>query len=442
MNLLTPDQARFSEARRMWNGLLEPRPAVIAECKSAADVVDAVRFARAKGLTISVRGGGHGVAGRACRDGSVVIDLRGMRKVAVDGERRLAVAEGGATWADFDQATAQYGLATTGGMISTTGVGGLTLGGGIGWLMRRCGLTCDNVVAAEIVTADGATRRVSAAEHPELYWALRGAGIGFGVVTSFELALHPVARVLSGMVMHPASRAREALELFRSFCADAPEDLSAVFVFMVAPPAPFVPQSLQGKPAVAIGVCWCGDEREGERVIAPLRAFGPPAVDIIAPRPYVETQSMLDATAPEHQLNYWKSAFLPALSDDMITRLVARGTALPSPLAQVHIHQLGGAVSRGAHDGSAFDARSAAFVVNIPTMWSDPGETSSMIAWTRDAHRQFADEAMRVSYLNFQDGDESAANAWTASTRERLRRLKESLDPERLFGPDPADVLR
>jgi FAD/FMN-containing dehydrogenase len=421
----------------MWNGLLAPRPAAIAECRSTDDVIEAVRVARAKGLTISVRGGGHGVAGRACRDGSLVIDLRGMRQVSVDPERRVAVAQGGATWEDFDRATAKHGLATTGGMISTTGVGGLTLGGGIGWLVRRYGLACDNLIAAEIVTADGSKQRVSATEIPELFWALRGAGIGFGVVTSFEFALHPVERVLSGMVMHPAAHAGEALEFFRGFCATAPAELSAVFVFTFAPPAPFVPRPLHGTSVVAIGVCWCGEEREGLRVLAPLRAFGRPTADTIENRQYVETQCMLDPTAPEHQLNYWKSAFLPSLGDEVITTLVARGTALPSPLAQLHIHQLGGVAARVSADATAFEARSAGFVVNIPTMWADPKQTQSMIDWTRESHRLVAGEATRVSYLNFQDADESPGEAWSVARRERLRRLKELVDPERLFGPDP-----
>jgi FAD/FMN-containing dehydrogenase len=435
--LFSPTDARYPEASRLWNGLLDPRPACIAECHSVGDVVAAVRVARREGLKVSVRAGGHGVAGRACRDGSLVVDLRPMRGVRVDPGSRKARVEGGATWADLDPAAATHGLATTGGLISSTGVSGLTLGGGIGWLVRRLGLASDNLVAAEVVTADGTSRRVDAREGGELFWALRGAGIGLGVVTALEFALHPVAKVVAGVVMHPAARAHAVARFFRDLTAKAPDALSAILVFAVAPPAPFVPDDLKGKPIVAVGACWSGEVSEGERVLAPLRTFEAPPVDVIRAQPYVEAQSMLDPTAPAHQLNYWKSAFLPALSDGVLEALVRRGTSLPSPLAQIHVHHLGGAVDRVPADATAYAARSMPYLANIPTMWTDRARSEEMIAWTRACHADLARAGGRGGYLNFLDRDERPADALGAGRAGRLRALKEALDPGRLFGPEP-----
>ncbi|HET8732700.1 MAG TPA: FAD-binding oxidoreductase, partial [Anaeromyxobacteraceae bacterium] len=390
-----------------------------------------------EGLTVSVRAGGHGVAGRACRDGSLVVDLRPMRGVAVDPGARRARVEGGATWADVDRAAAAHGLATTGGLISSTGVSGLTLGGGIGWLVRRFGLACDSLVAAEVVTADGASRRVDEREGGELLWALRGAGIGLGVVTALEFALHPISTVVAGVVMHPASRAHAVARFFRELTARAPDALSAILVFAVAPPAPFVPVDLQGQPMVAIGACWSGHLAGGEDALAPLQAFGPPAVDTIRALPYVEAQSMLDPTAPAHQLNYWKSAFLPALTDDLLEALVRRGTSLPSPLAQIHVHHLGGAVDRVPADATAYASRGMPYLANVPTMWSDRGRTAEMIEWTRSCHAEITGAGGGAGYLNFQDRDERPGDALGAGRSVRLRALKEALDPGRLFGPEP-----
>ncbi|MDQ6799257.1 MAG: FAD-binding oxidoreductase [Acidobacteriota bacterium] len=436
LRLIVRGDERYAEARRLWNGLLDPRPAAIAECFSTSDVVRAVAIARDRQWTISVRGGGHGVAGRACRDDALVIDLR-MRDVTVDPERLIARAGGGATWNDFDRATAAHGLATTGGLISSTGIGGLTLGGGIGWLMRRWGLACDNLLGAEIVTADGRVRRVSGTENGDLFWALRGAGIGLGAVTSLEYALHPVRDVLAGMVMHSASRAAEVLRFFRDLCVDAPDALTALVAFSFAPPAPFVPPELRGKPVVVMAVCWSGDLTDGERIVAPIRTFGPPLADIIGTMRYADLQTMLDAGAPPHHLNYWKSAFVPSLDEETIDLIVARGTALPSPLAQLHVHQLGGAVARVSPGSTAFDQRSSPFLVNIPTMWTAPEETEAMIEWTRDTHARIARAAETTAYLNFQDRDENPASAWTAATNDRLRAIKEACDPSRLFGDEP-----
>jgi hypothetical protein len=433
--LITSTDPRYHELAKLWNGLHDPRPAAIAECLTTGDVVAAMAIARERGLTVSVRGGGHGVAGRACRDGSLVIDLRGMSGVTVDPVRRTARAGGGATWKDFDQATAAYGLATTGGLISSTGIGGLTLGGGIGWLVRRCGLSCDNLIGAEVVTADGRVLNVNVQQESELFWALRGAGIGLGVVTALEYTLHPIAQVIAGVVMHSVERAGELLRFFRAFCEGAADELTTILVFTFAPPAPFVPEELHGKPVVAIGACWSGNIPEGERAMAPLHSFGPPLVNIIGPMSYADAQTMLDPTAPAHQLNYWKSAFIPALTDGVIAGLIARGSALPSALSQIHVHQLGGAVSRLDRGETAFDQRAAGLLVNIPTMWTDPGQTDSMTAWTRETHSQIAGAGL--SYLNFQDHDDPPEDGWSGATADRLRGVKERHDPQRRFGRDP-----
>jgi FAD/FMN-containing dehydrogenase len=308
----------------------------------------------------------------------------------------------------------------------------------VGWLVRRCGLSADNLVAVEIATAEGRVRRVDAREDADLFWALRGAGIGFGAVTSLELALHPISTVVAGMVMHPAERALEVARRFRDLTAGAEESLSAILVFAVAPPAPFVPAALHGKPIVAIGACWCGTEGEGTPTLDALRAFGPPDVDTFTRMRYVDAQGMLDPTAPAHQLNYWKSAFLPALTDEAIGRIVARGTSLPSPLAQVHVHHLGGAVSRIPAGATAFGQRSAPYLVNVPTMWTEPERTDEMVAWTRACHAEIAGKGAPSTYLNFQDRDDHPEDVVESATRGRLQALKAAHDPDRLFGPEPA----
>ena len=321
--LIDPAHAGYDAARAVWNGAIDRRPSAVARVDSAGDVATVLRHARAAGRRVCVRGGGHSAPGHSCIDDAVVIDLGALRDVAVNAHRATARVGGGALWSDVDRATAAHGLATTGGLISHTGVGGLTLGGGIGWLMRKHGLAVDNLVGAEVVLADGRTVRASSDENPDLFWALRGGGGNFGVVTQFDFRLHPVRDVLAGMVMHPAARAVEMLRFFREQTALAPDELTALFAFLLAPPAPFIPPAFHGAPMAAIVLCWCGDPARGAEVLAPLRAFGPPVVDAIGEMPYVALQSMLDAGAPRGMRYYMKSAYYDALSDAAIDALAA-----------------------------------------------------------------------------------------------------------------------
>lgn len=430
-----PDSDGYDEARKVWNGMIDRRPAVIVRCQTIEDVIASVRFARENELLLAVRGGAHNVAGNATCDGGLVIDLSAMKSIDVDPDRRIARAQPGCTWSDLDRATHPFGLATTGGLISTTGIAGFTLGGGIGWLMRKYGLTCDSLRAAEVVTADGRVVRASADENPDLLWGLRGGGGNFGVVTAFEYDLHPVSTVLGGLVLHPASRAPEVLRFFREFVASAPDELTCLAVFLTAPPAPFVPAELQLQPAIAIAVCYAGDLVKGERVIQPLRRFGPPTADVIGPMPYPVLQSMLDESAPSGLQNYWKSTFVSELSDALIEVLVARAAVMRSPLSAIHIHHLEGAVNRVGADATAFTQRNAAFVMNLVGTWPDPADTTTNVDWVRATYDAVAPHSEAAPYINFM-GDETSDHvraAYRGDTYARLVALKRKYDPENLF---------
>jgi FAD/FMN-containing dehydrogenase len=358
-----------------------------------------------------------------------------MKSIDIDPDRRIARAQPGCSWSDLDRATHPFGLATTGGLISTTGIAGFTLGGGIGWLMRKCGLTCDNLRAAEVVTADGRVVHASAEENPDLLWGLRGGGGNFGVVTAFEYDLHPVSTVLGGLVLHPVNRAPELLRFFRKFVASAPDELTCLAAFLTAPPEPFVPAELQLQPAIAIAVCYTGDLEEGERVVQPLRAFGPPTVDVIGPMPYPVLQSMLDESAPSGLQNYWKSTFVSKLSDALIDVVVAQAAAMCSPLSAIHIHHLEGAVSRVGADATAFTQRDAAFVMNLVGTWPDPADTAANIDWVRATYDAVAPHSEAAPYINFM-GDETSDRiraAYRGDTYTRLVALKRQYDPDNLF---------
>jgi FAD/FMN-containing dehydrogenase len=434
-HLVWPDSDGYEEARKVWNGMIDRRPALIVRCQTVEDVVASVNFARANDLLLAVRGGAHNVAGNATCDGGMVIDLSGMKDVDVDPGSRTARAQAGCTWADLDRATHAHGLATTGGLVSSTGIAGFTLGGGVGWLMRKYGLTCDNLRAAEVVAADGSIVSASTAANPELLWGLRGGGGNFGVVTAFEYDLHPVRTVLGGLVLHPASRAAEVLRFFREFVASAPDELTCLAVFLTAPPAPFVPAHLQLQPAIAIAVCYAGDPAEGERVIEPLRTFGPPAADVIGPMPYPALQSMLDDSAPAGLQNYWKSTFLAELTDAALDALLASAAATTSPLSAIHIHHIEGAVNRVAADATAFAHRNSRFVLNIVGTWPDPAESEANIRWVRSTHDAIASNTPVAPYINFM-GDETTERvraAYGPANYDRLVALKRKYDPRNLF---------
>ncbi len=433
--VVVPGDEGYEEARHVWNGMIDKRPALIVRCQTPADVVASVNFARDNDLLVAVRGGAHNVAGHGTCDGGLVIDLSGMKRVIVDTLARTATAEAGCTWADFDRATHPFGLATTGGLVSSTGIAGFTLGGGVGWLMRKYGLACDNLRAVNLVTADGRQVRASTTENSDLLWGVRGGGGNFGVVTDFEYDLHPVSTVLGGLVLHPAARAAEVLRFFREFVASAPDELTCIAVFLTAPPAPFVPVDLQLKPALAIAVCYAGDPAEGERFVQPLRAFGPPAADLIGPMPYPALQSMLDESAPKGLQNYWKSAFLNELSDPAIDVLVAQAAAMRSPLSALHLHHLEGAVNHPAAAYSAFGQRDSRFVLNIVGTWPDPADSVENTAWVRDSYAAIGPHTTGGAYINFmgEEGQDRVRAAYSSANYVRLVTLKRTYDPRNLF---------
>jgi FAD/FMN-containing dehydrogenase len=434
--LIRAGDTQYDAARAIWNGAIDRHPGLIARCTGTADVRAAVRFARERDLLVAVRGGGHNVAGTAVCDGGLVIDLSPMKGVRVDPARQTARAEAGLLWGEFDRETQAFGLAAPGGIVSHTGIAGLTLGGGLGWLMRRCGLAADNVLSADVITADGEFLRASAEEHADLFWGLRGGGGNFGVVTSFEYRLHPVGPiVLAGVMLYPAAKAREVLGFYRDFIGTAPDELTTVAVLRMAPPAPFLPPSVHGQPVVVIGACYAGSVDEGERAVAPLRKFGEPMVDLIRPTPYVSHQSLFDPGVPHGLGYYWKSEYVPSLSDALIETLAERAWGLPTPESYTIIFHLGGAVSRQDPEGSAFEDRRAAHAVNIDAVWSEPARESACVAWTRElweAVRPFSTGRVYVNFLG-DEGQDRVRAAYGEAKYERLRAVKRKYDPSNFF---------
>jgi FAD/FMN-containing dehydrogenase len=424
--LLTPDHAGYDGARRVWNGMVDRRPAAIAHCAETADVVAAVGFARAQGLPVAVRGGGHSAAGHAVADGALVVDLSPMNDVQVDPSARLARAGGGATWGWFDAATQAHGLATTGGAISTTGIGGLTLGGGLGYLMRSYGLACDNLAAAEVVTADGRVVEAGEGGDAEFLWGLRGGGGNFGVVTRFDFRLHRVGPVLGGMLVHPAERAPEVLRFYRDVTQRAPDALSLFVALLTSP---------EGMPIVALIPVYNGPIEDGERVLAPIRAFGPPLADQVAVMPYTAVQSMLDAGFPSGLPVYWRSHFLNGIGDDALDTIVAAFGRIGSPLSAVLIEHLGGAVGRVDRDSSAFDHRDAEYNLAIISRWPDPAMADGCIAWTRDLWDAMQPHArgVYVNYLGVGDTPDRVRAAYGDAKYQRLAALKARYDPANVF---------
>jgi FAD/FMN-containing dehydrogenase len=423
----------YDAARAVWNGMIDRRPALIARCADADDVATAVRFGRSEGLAVAVRGGAHNVAGNATCDGGLVIDLSPMKGIRVDPQARTVRAQGGLTWGELDAATQAHGLATTGGLVSTTGVAGFTLGGGIGWMMRKHGLACDNLVGADVVTADGRALRASESEHAELLWGLRGGGGNFGVVTEFEFRLHPVATVLGGMVAWPAEHAGDVLRFWREWVRDTPDELCTMAVFLYAPPEPFVPPEVQGTPIVAIAACHL--DREATEDLRALREFGPPAVDVIGPLPYTALQGMFDGGAPAGMRNYWKSAYVAELSDAAIDTILAHTSGIPAAFGQVHLHQLGGAMSRVPSGATAFGNRDAGFLMNLVGMWPDPADDERHTAWTRAFAGAMEPHGTGRAYVNFmgEEGEARVRAAYEPETFARLRSLKASYDPTNFF---------
>jgi FAD/FMN-containing dehydrogenase len=435
--LINAYDADYDMARAVWTGAIDRRPQLIARCIGATDVVAAVRFARDNDLSIAIRGGGHNVAGTAVCDDGIVIDLSAMRAVRVDPVGRRAWVQGGALWGDVDRETQAHGLATTGGIVSHTGVAGLTLGGGVGWLMRKHGLTVDNLEAVDVVTADGERLRASENEHPDLFWGLRGGGGNFGVVTSFEFRLHSVGpTVLAGPIFWDASDAREVLRFYRDFIGDAPDELGTVVRFGTAPPLPVIPADLHWRPVVMVGICYAGPIEDGERWLRPLRACRSPLLDLVAPTPYVGFQSALDSTVVHGWNYYWKSTHLRELTDDVIEVIVQHAFSCSSVRSYVAMFHLEGAVSRVAEGVTAFGNRQASHAITLDGVWQsgeDLGERET--AWTRKffaALGRFRDGV----YVNFLGGDEDPSRvreAFGDSVYARLAEVKTMYDPDNVF---------
>ena len=426
-DILTPASPGYEEARRVWNSMIDRRPAAIARCHGAADVVAAVRFADRENLYPAVRAGGHNVAGLAMVDGGLVIDVTPMKRITIDPDARTARAEAGLTWAEFDRATQEFGLATTGGLISTTGIAGLTLGGGVGWLMGRCGLSCDNTLSYDLVTARGDLVTASADEHPDLFWALKGGGGNFGVVTSITYRLHPVGTVLSGMLLYPLATARSVLAHYRDFVnAGLPDELIVYAASITTP---------DGIPMLAIVPSYTGaDLDEGERLIGPLRTFGPPAADLVARMPYVAMQQMLDAAAPYGVRSYWKSHFLRALPDDAIDTFVRFCESCTSPRTFVVLEHGHGAVARVPSHATAFPIRGHAFDLVVISVWDDATEDDRHVHWTRTFHRAMLPWSAGQVYVNaLSEDDAGRIGEAYGNNLARLAALKAIYDPGNRF---------
>jgi FAD/FMN-containing dehydrogenase len=424
--LLQQGDPGYDQARQMYNAMVDRHPALIARCAGVADVIASLGFAREQGLPISVKGGGHGVAGKALCDGGLVMDLAPMQGVRVDPVRRTARAEGGATWGVFDHETQAFGLATTGGVIPSTGIAGLTLGGGLGFLMRRFGLACDNLLSADVVTADGTLLTASQTEHPDLFWALRGGGGNFGVVTSFEYQLHLVGpTVLGGFIVHPLSHARDAARFYRDYVATAPDALGSYFGCATFP---------DGQQVAAMVVGYNGSPEDGERVLQPLRTFGQPIMDTVGPVPYVQVQEFFAPSYPSGRRNYWKSSFVRELGDEAIDVLIDRFAAAPSPFTGIGLEHLGGAVARVAPDATAFHQRNAPYTVVIAAMWDAAAETEANIQWARetwDAVRPWMEDSVYVNYLDA--GEDGRVREAFGPNYARLAAVKAKYDPENVF---------
>jgi FAD/FMN-containing dehydrogenase len=438
--LLLPTTPGYDTARRVWNGAIERRPACIARCSGVADVVAAVRFARDHELEIAVRGGGHNVAGTAVCDDGIVIDLSAMRAVWVDPADRTAWVQGGALWGDVDRETQAHGLATTGGIVSHTGVGGLTLGGGIGFLMRKHGLAVDNLLAAEVVTAEGGVVRASADEHPELFWALRGGGGNFGVVTSFRFSLHPVGpTVTAGPVFWAADDTTEVLRFYRDFAAEAPDELGSVVRLGTVPPLPDIPEHLHWRPAVAVACCYAGSVEDGERAVQPLRRFGRPLVDLLAPSSYADFQGGTDDTVLHGWHYYWKATSLAGLSDGAIAAISDHAYAAGSPRSYAAMFHMGGAVARAPLDATAFAGSDVAHNLVIDAVWlpDEAGEhAAAETAWARGLLQALEPHGAGGVYVNFldaDDGDGRVRQAYGDPTHRRLAEVKADYDPDNVF---------
>jgi FAD/FMN-containing dehydrogenase len=433
--LIDPQHPGYDEHRRVWNGSIDRRPALIARCADAADVGAAVRFARAHGLLVAVRGGGHSFPGHSACDGGLVIDVSAMKGVRVDPEARTARVRAGALLGELDGATQEFGLAVPAGIVTHTGVAGLTLGGGIGWIMRKYGLTIDNLLSVEMVTADGEPVTASATRDPDLFWGVRGGGGNFGVVTEFEFRLHPLGpEVVAGPVFWPMERAPEVLRFYRDWIAGCPDELMTIVVQRRAPDLPVVPRELVGRHVVGVAACYAGPVEDGERVLRPLKAFGAPVLDLCVPKPYVAHQSMFDPSFPHGWWYYFRACDVAGLSDEVIDVVAEHGSRIVSPVTSVALWQMGGAVARVDESATAFHGRTAGFTFNINGNSTGPDGFDAEREWARAYWSALAPHHRGV-YVNFlmDEGEERVRQAYGAAKYDRLKAVKRTYDPDNVF---------
>ena len=432
---LLPGDIGFDQARTVWNATVDKRPGLVVRCAGPSDVVQAVRFARQHDLLLAVRAGGHNIAGKAVADGALLIDLSQMRSIRVDRAARVAWVEPGATLADFDRETQAFGLTTPVGINSTTGIAGLTLGGGFGWTSRKFGMSIDNLVCVDVVTADGQMHRASEKENADLFWALRGGGGNFGIVTGFEFRLHALGpQVLSGLLIHPFADAPKLLRDYRSFVAQAPDELTAWVVLRKAPPLPFLPKEWHGKEVMIIAVCFLGDAGAGERALAPLRTLGRPIADVIGPHPFVGWQQAFDPLLTAGARNYWKSHDFRELSDGLFAQLVEFAGRLPTAECEIFIANIGGAMGRVPVEATAFAGRDANFVMNVHTRWQEARDDARCIGWAREFYNATRPYASSTAYVNFlPDEDGERLSSTYGGNYAKLREIKAKYDPDNAF---------
>jgi FAD/FMN-containing dehydrogenase len=434
--VIAPDDPGYDEARTVWNAMIDKRPAAVARCIGTSDVIAAVKFARERNLLLCIKGGGHNIAGLATADGALMLDMSLMRGVWVDTERKIAHAQAGCLLGDVDRETQLHGLASVMGFVSQTGITGLTLGGGIGYLTRRWGWTGDNVVGMDIVTADGELVRATEKENTELFWALRGGGGNFGVVTMIDYNLYPVGpEVLGGVVAWPQTEAPQVLELYRKLAEEAPRELTLVSMMRPAPPAPWLPPEWHGKPIIGLLACYTGKPEDGEKLVAPIKSFGKPIGDILIRRPYAQLQSLLDGTQPKGRRYYWKSEYLPAIEPDLCERAIQHAGKIPSPHSAVIFFQIAGALNELDEEYSPAGNRDARYLLNLAGSWEQPGDDATNIAWARDAWNDLKPFSTGGNYINFltEDEGQERIEAALGNSLARLRQVKAKWDPDNFF---------
>ena len=434
--VIAPGDTGYEEARAIWNGAHDRHPALIVRCAGVSDVVKAVEFARSQDLEVAVRGGGHSIPGFSTTDGGIVIDLGPMQGVRVDPGAGTARAEGGVQWAKFDHETQAFGLAVTGGLVSTTGLGGFTLGGGIGWLVRKHGLAADNLISADVVTADGRVVTASADENPELLWGLKGGGGNFGIAVSLEYRVHPVGpMVIGGPTFYPGDRSADVLRFYREFVRDVPDELTTLALLITAPPAPFIPEEWHGKTLIGLAACYAGPLEDGAKAVAPLRELGDPVADLMGPIPYTALQGLLDPLWPHGKHAYMKAGYVRELDDAAIETAVRYNEQATSPASEIHFHHFGGAVARVGEGATAYRERQAPYVMNVIAASFEPEGFDSHVDWAQRLYADIEPSLTGGAYINFlsAEGEERVRAAYGEEKFARLQRLKDEYDPANMF---------